>query len=457
MPATSKPFIFILASFIIVLLLSFLGNTLTVFGIQVKNINIISEILPKQADSAVRELPLVKVTQGRVIPDYRQSEEIIGYDSSGTLSAFVKALHELSSGKRKKVRIAYFGDSMIEGDLISQDLRKLFQDYFGGSGVGFVPITSVVAGFRQTIIHSFSENWSDQHFLNTATSKSDELFISGHVFRPGSASSVYYSAVNQKHLGSFNECYLLYGKRDSLSSVEVNDSTIVLDGSGVFNRQLVARGVKTVKARFTSETEHLYGFSIESERGVIIDNFAFRGISGMELQRLSDAMLGSINEQQPYDLIIIQFGPNLLFKPELVDFRWYEKPLKNVIRKFRQQMPDASILIVGSADKGCRYDGEYRTQKGVLPLIEVQNKAALESGVDFWSLYNAMGGRNSMVKWVNNHPPLANLDYTHLTHKGASKIAEIFFNQLMYVYDPEAASRSQIQPIARYVAVSRGL
>ena len=55
--------------------------------------------------------------------------------------------------KQKKTRIGYFGDSMIEGDLITQDFRSTLQDTFGGIGVGFMPVTSIVAGFS-CLIHS---------------------------------------------------------------------------------------------------------------------------------------------------------------------------------------------------------------------------------------------------------------------------------------------------------------
>ena len=168
-------------------------------------------------------------------------------------------------------------------------------------------------------------------------------------------------------------------------------------------------------------------------------------------------MLQNISQSHPYDLIVLQYGPNLLFKPDLTDFKWYGKPMENAVAALKQAFPETSILIVGTADKSIRYDGEYSTQIGVLPLIEVQNRIALETQTNFWSLYNAMGGRNSMIRWATANPPLANVDYTHLTHKGATQVARILFEKLMQVYDPEAASRSQIQPVARYVNVSRGL
>jgi hypothetical protein len=57
------------------------------------------------------------------------------------LAKFAEKLHQLKTTKKGKIRIAYFGDSMIEGDLLTQTLRKLLQKEFGGYGVGFFPFT----------------------------------------------------------------------------------------------------------------------------------------------------------------------------------------------------------------------------------------------------------------------------------------------------------------------------
>lgn len=45
--------------------------------------------------------------------------------------AFIKKMVALRKSKKGKIRIAYLGDSMIEGDLVSQTLRRLLQQYFG--------------------------------------------------------------------------------------------------------------------------------------------------------------------------------------------------------------------------------------------------------------------------------------------------------------------------------------
>jgi lysophospholipase L1-like esterase len=283
------------------------------------------------------------------------------------------------------------------------------------------------------------------------------IFLSGHSFRPSSASYAYYSGVNRLHLRNFEECYLLYGITDSTSTFRVNDSTFQFESHNPFNKQLVQQNQETVHATFSGNDNQVYGFSFESQSGIFVDNLAFRGISGIEIQKINSDVLSAINNSHPYDLIILQYGPNLLFKPDLTDFRWYEKPMKNAVMTLKKHFPYASILVIGSADKGARYEGEVMTQKGVLPLIDVQHKVAYETGTNFWNLYLAMGGRNTMARWASMKPPLANVDYTHLTHKGSAVIARILYDKLMQIYDPEAASRAQIQPVVRYVAVSRGL
>lgn len=42
-----------------------------------------------------------------------------------------------------------------------------------------------------------------------------------------------------------------------------------------------------------------------------------------------------------------------------------------------------------------------------------------------------MGGRNSMVSWVEADPPLAATDYTHFSPLGARKVGELFYTALI--------------------------
>jgi hypothetical protein len=71
----------------------------------------------------------------------------------------------LKTKSKGKVRIAWYGDSFSEGDILVSDLRDTLQSLYGGNGVGFVPITNEIAGFRRSVIHSFG-GWNTSSILS---------------------------------------------------------------------------------------------------------------------------------------------------------------------------------------------------------------------------------------------------------------------------------------------------
>ena len=77
-------------------------------------------------------------------------------DNPIALHAFFKALNHLKQDSTL-IRILHYGDSQIEGDHITGQLRKNFQTQFGGSGVGLLPVFD--AAPKSTIACKKSPNW----------------------------------------------------------------------------------------------------------------------------------------------------------------------------------------------------------------------------------------------------------------------------------------------------------
>ena len=85
--------------------------------------------------------------------------------------------------KRRPVRIAYFGDSFIEADILTGDLRKMLQKRFGGSGVGYVPVTTRIAGFRRSVRQSFG-GWGSHSITDSVRFDRSLQDLSNHYFIP---------------------------------------------------------------------------------------------------------------------------------------------------------------------------------------------------------------------------------------------------------------------------------
>ena len=107
---------------------------------------------------------------------------------SGGWLLFYEALNRISSSDSddsddKQVRIAVFGDSFIEADIFTADLREMLQKQFGGCGVGFVTITSMTSGYRPTVRHTFG-GWSSHSSNDSVGFDKIQQDISGHYFFP---------------------------------------------------------------------------------------------------------------------------------------------------------------------------------------------------------------------------------------------------------------------------------
>ena len=110
---------------------------------------------------------------------------------SGNQFPLERFFDKLNAAKRgeTQVRIAWYGDSFSEGDILVSDLRDTLQSLYGGNGVGFVPITSEIAGFRRSVIHSFA-GWNTASIITDPGSK--KLGISGFSYTSDSGNYVFY-------------------------------------------------------------------------------------------------------------------------------------------------------------------------------------------------------------------------------------------------------------------------
>jgi lysophospholipase L1-like esterase len=436
----SRPFKIVLYTVILLSFLSIINPAFFKEEFGLKRFDLFSEL--KEISDLERE-HIAENTTIDSTQNHQEKKQIISSENGNIISEvnaekvysiqqFTRNLKDLKRRKRKKIRIGYFGDSMIEGDLITCDIREALQDYFGGNGVGFVPITSVVAGFRQTIKHEFSKDWKELTFLD----KKSKIVLpfSGHNFYANPTSWVKYQTVKNKHLNSFQNIFLLYGKTEPNDAVLNNETRLQLEGNSDFNQLQInlKEKSKEIKLNFnTNNKTPIYGCAFESDSGLVLDNYSFRGISGLELNKMSPDFISSMQEKRSLDLLILHYGPNLLYKPENTDFSWYKKNMSKTLKYLRKQFPNTCILLIGSADKAYRKNGKYVTAPGVAALIKIQRELAFENECAFLNLYETMGGEGTIARWAEKKPILAYKDYTHFNNSGAAKVGRLITQSIM--------------------------
>ncbi len=342
-----------------------------------------------------------------------------------------------------QVRIMYYGDSQIEGDRITSFLRTTMRKNRGGTGPGlFLPVMPVM--YTNSVWLSSSSNWKRYNYLSYKAGE-----ISHRSFGPfmaicrylpeGMKSSVpekaFVSIRPSKVADSPSSVYdilrIFYGNTNDIVNVVVkaDDNEVFKDilkiGTGVNEITCHLNGAEEIKIEFTGNVSpDIYGISIESKTGVIIDNVPQRGSAGLEFTMVDRENLSESYRKLLPDLFIIHYGLNIVRNVQ-DDYSYYQKGLERQLYLLKEVSPATPILVVGVTDMAVNEGDSLLSYKNIPSIIKAQEQATLDAGVAFWDSYSAMGGESSIIKWSEKKPPLAQKDYVHLTNQGADTLSKL--------------------------------
>lgn len=346
-------------------------------------------------------------------------------DFGGSMSHFKAALSQASS---RPVRIAFFGDSFIEGDILTSDLREMLQEQFGGKGVGWVDISCVSERFRLTA-KTNSSGWEKHHANDKSGHKGALQGLNGAYFIvKGNAS--FNVTTSKGHAATADKATVFYVPDGLTIKGRVNgtEAQPAENGNGGAMATAVFQGLNIGKFAFDANGNgRVFGVALDGNTGITLDNYSMRGSNGWYTANTADDILDAYARLRPYDLFIFEYGLNIANKKQ-TDYSPYTSKFKKVIRKIKAHFPSASILILGSGDRDERTADGFVTMKGVKELMAAQRQMAADEGVAFWNLFLAMGGEGSIARMQKNGQ--ANLDYTHINPAGGKVVAKALFQAL---------------------------
>lgn len=423
---------------VVLLLLGFVPR-MTLGDIELRHVNLLSDINPAEdVENELAGLPKPKSAFKDSCPPGMTCIEDYADTGSYGMARFYEALSHLKTLGRP-VRIAYFGDSYIEGDILVGCLRHLLQKKYGGDGVGFVDIDPEFPGIRLTVLQN-AGGWG-KHYLNGSSGyDASKAGPAQSYFIPSNGAYTEATGVRRPYAGQLDtfEVASIYLKSSSPVGLEAC-------ADGRVTQAFRSRGTGTVesvryeqrmgKVRWTVKSAGnslFYGMALEGKSGISVDNFSKRATSGVNLQQLPATTLRQFNAARPYDLVVLHFGLNVAGK-NVLKYGPYMKQMGKVISNIKQGFPDAGILVVSVGDReGKLDDGELHTLPGIKALVRYQQELAADNGVAYWNLYEAMGGEGSMTAMVNAKPSMGRMDYTHINWLGGEKLAGIFFKALTW-------------------------
>lgn len=349
-------------------------------------------------------------------------------------------------GRGPVVHILHYGDSQIESDRITGFIREQFQKKFGGYGPGTCPAIQPIRSY--TVVQGFSDSLPRYIADGTMRQKlpDDHYGVLAQMAKlKGSVTLSFETCNNSKvynRAKKFSQVRLLVGNTGENFTAKLRwgkqDSVQVLQAATPeFSTITWKLDTMVSKVKLDlSGTAELYGVAMDGNSGVAMDNIPLRGSSGTFFTRISSHLLSSAMRELNVKLILLEFGGN--YTPHIYSLdrvEKYKQMIASQIRYLKNLHPGAMIILIGPADMSQKINGELQTYPFLEENIEGMKQAALENGAAFWDMYQVMGGRNSMIKWVEHVPAWAASDYIHFTPTGAGRIADMFVQSFMNYYD----------------------
>lgn len=360
---------------------------------------------------------------------------------------FDEMFREMERSRDRVVRVVHYGDSQIEMDRISQDLREQLQQKFGGIGTGFFPalgnvpsasiMKSASGGFVQYTMYGDSTTMRAGH---------NRYGILAQVVKLSGGGTVTLRSTRNKNarerVKTFSSVSLLYGRASQNFKASVQSDTLKAkeivsggEGGATLVTWTFPRPVEKASIKISGNAE-IYAVGADGTSGIAVDNVPLRGCSGTIFHRISKPLMTDCFALTDTRLIILQFGGN--FMPVASNSRvisQYQEQIAAEIQYFHEVAPEARILFIGPSDMGKSVGGRIVTWPRLPEMVDSLKATALRNDAAYWDLFRMMGGENSMGQWVKHHPPYAGPDYIHFTADGARKVGDALSRSLLTYYD----------------------
>ncbi|WP_315014816.1 lipase [Capnocytophaga leadbetteri] len=348
-------------------------------------------------------------------------------------------------------QIVHYGDSQIEGDRITGYVRNRLQLAFNGGGPGFFPIKVVYN--QNSIDITTSGNWVRYAFFDRkqrrkvghdmyglfATYSRFTSYAKDTTGLPVSKATftIKPSAKSYARLQHYTKFGLHYGNAMGKVKIKVYENgniiktdSLISDGKYHNYKLNFATTPKELKIELEARVSpDFYGVTLDADTGVRMDNVAMRGEAGRIFTRMNYENYRQMSVDRQPDLFIFQYGGNTIpyMKTDL-QLKEYVEGLIFNMKWVKRANPNAMFMLLGPGDMTTSRNGQRLTYPFLPKLNDLMKEECMKNDVAYFSMYEAMGGENSMISWVKQG--MAASDYVHFSPKGTKLISEVFYQCL---------------------------
>jgi lysophospholipase L1-like esterase len=364
---------------------------------------------------------------------------VIEESAAHSMTGFYESLGRTERGDGV-TRVIHYGDSHVAADLLTGELKRLLHLSFGDAGPGFMLAGRPWSWYsREGVISRSSDGWTFGG-VGTASLETDGRFGLGGVCASAERTGEWLS------LTASARSFDLYFLKQPLGGA----IQVILDGESIEDRfPLRDAASEPTYLNISTDDQSVHsleirtvepgpvrvlGVAVEADRpGVTYDVLGINGARASRPLSWDWQVLASNLERRDPDLIIIAYGSNEVTDSDL-DLNRYEASFAEMLNRFHEAVPRASLLVIGPPDRAVRVENRWKSARHMQSLVAAQRRAARESGAAFVDLFRAMGGSGSIDRWSTRSERLAQADRVHLTREGYKLVAQALYRAIMKGY-----------------------
>ncbi|MDO9254756.1 MAG: GDSL-type esterase/lipase family protein [Bacteroidales bacterium] len=358
------------------------------------------------------------------------------------LTSFFEKLRKLENGDSNQLSILHIGDSHIQADFLTREVRKAFQQRFGNAGRGLVfPLR--VAGTNEPNDYRSSTNAGWTVAKINSPNRLPEPGLSG-ISILSTENGIYFDVTTSNHDDldyAFDQVTLIHRKDSSQFDCRFTDSPPKF--GYLMSASPMEPGEITTSVRFENPTNFVriqaeqteVGQNSVTVNGLVLTNskpgivYNSVGINGAHFNDYNNSPLfyAQLKVLMP-DLVILSLGANEGANIKVT----VDEVIASVIsmmQRIKSVNPGTCILIATPAD-------DYFRKKYKNPYLEAVQRALKQSAeqehVACWDMYGISGGFGSCSEWKK--AALMQKDGVHFNKQGYTLQGSLLYQALIDSY-----------------------
>jgi lysophospholipase L1-like esterase len=366
-----------------------------------------------------------------------------------SLDPFFEKLYQLKKEKKGTVNILHIGDSHIQADYQTHQLRQNFQREFGNAGRGFVAPFKVGQTNEPSNYTSFSESkWESKRMV--FPEQPLPMGLGGVSIRSiDEHASLKISLKNYTGLNyQFSKVTAFFQSEKRSFHMAIQDSIGQdLAFMGNFSMTDIANTVsvalpypansvslKIFKSLPQQDRITFFGFNFENGRPGVL--YHAMGANGAKFKHyLSSEYFVDQSQALKPDLIVLALGTNEALDHPYSDPTFTEH-VQTFVQRLKSKNPEAVFLIFIPGES---FKRKNKKNPAVLTVREKLMDYATANKLAVYDLYAAGGGSHSATEW--RKVELLRDDGVHFTRAGYELQGDMFYLAIMKAYNQYVSDR----------------